>query len=269
MQELETPIFRKRIGEVTAARREAEQRAAKAEERIKELERQLGLPPTAAEAPAPEPESVPVPVEPIADAKVDTEIAANQAILEFCARNPDGVVDHDFGQGNVRTFTREDIARIQTTANTKLAELVAERGVQRAVNRQARLTAVEQEIGKAAATYPWLKDANSPQAKAAMAMGRQNPQLQNPQGVWDICAAVDARFARQASTSKPAVTNPVTKPARPTPVVARPAGAAPAADRNRGNDKALAEALQVAEQSGNRTDWAKYLALKRQSQHRN
>lgn len=271
MQEFETPAFKKRISEVTAARRQAEQRAAEIEAENRELKRKLGIQPEAPSTttqPASE-EPQPHAPEPIADQRLDGEIASNQAILEFCARNPDGVADYDFGNGNVRTFTREEIARIQTTANARLAELAAERGVQRAVNRQARVAAVENEISKAAAVYPWLKDANSAQAKAAMAMGRQNPELQNPQGVWDICAAVEARFQRQSPAPAKTPTTPAKKASTPTPVVARPAGGAPSHDRTRGQAKDVEAARQIAEQTGRQSDWARYLALKRQSAHLN
>lgn len=214
-REFEYPKFQKRVDELTARLRRAEEELAK----LKGKPEESPAEPTTPALPTVEPargDTIP---------EIDQKIKSAWTVIQLQAEHPDGYLYRD-AEGKEHDLSADDLRRMTARAICDLAELTARREALLAREQVRREAWLHGEIQRAATQYPWLRQPESPQYQEALRLVRDNPGLLNrPDVVWLLAGAVESLTRKAlAAASSGTPSRPAPKlPTRPE----RGAGAGP------------------------------------------
>lgn len=248
-REFEYPKFQKRIDELTARLRQAE-------EALSQLKSGKGEP----SEPDRRGDTATMPVEELESlSEVEQRLAAAQAVVEIQAANPEGYTFRD-EKGNEKELSPEDLRRMASRALQDMARLTARRELLLERQRMQQINRIQAQIEQDAAEYPWLKQPESAQYQQALRLVQEHPSLlRHPNVVRLVAGAVEAleRPGRRVSGTPGGTRN--ARP--PTSMTARPSGV-PASDGENGRLNALKRQF---EETGRVNDLQQLLAEKYRS----
>jgi hypothetical protein len=235
---------KKRLAKMTRQRRDAEERAERAESQIAELQNELdSLKLSGGQANW-------VPMDNVfTEEDLEAEKARAEDVIDWCNRNPSGVVVDD------REYTSEDVEAIKARASWVLRHGVRERAKWIRKNK-----AFEPELDK---VFPWWNDRSSPVRHAAEEVLKIAPVLRQVPGfrlfIGDYLLGRHTRMkrlqeleqgkAKAASALKPAPAQPAAPSSRPAQVERSAAAKTAALKRlaNTGKEADLVALLSIGE----------------------
>jgi hypothetical protein len=245
----EYPRFQQRVDSLTAKNKALEATLAEVQAKL------AATTPPAPAQPATQPP--PPAVEGFSDATlqhITQKLTDAKEMVEFAASHPDG---YERDGENPLTLSPEQIRQISARALNDVAALTAKREMRVNLLQTERSARISRDMEAASKVYPWIKNPASPEYQQAMRIVQTHPSLQSdPDAVWLVAGMVAGKAGRpNGQPAKPA--------AKPTPVTPRPATAAPAPSI--GTSRAIKEAQEKWEKSGDARDLSKLLNLRKQA----
>jgi len=197
-------------------------------------------------------------------ARLNQEIAAVDAYLEFADANPEGGELPD-GKGGKEFFDAAKIRNIRRNSEKLRQDLVAERATTAGAVKQAHAAAYQQFHGAALKLYPWIANPKSPESIDMQRMLGALPQLKTfPDHEVVLGDYIRGKQARLAA-EKTAATAPRRVVAK---VPAKVVTAAPASAPRAKEGDEVERAQKQFEKTGRGTDLAKSFAASRNARLR-
>jgi hypothetical protein len=247
--EFEYPKFQARVGSLTAKNKALEATLAEVQAKLAAL-----TPPAPPQPATPPP---PPAVEGFNDEtlqQITQKLADAKEMVEFAASHPDG---YEREGENPLSLTTEQIRQLSARALNDVAALTAKREMRVNLLQTERSARISRDMDAASKVYPWIKNPASPEYQHAMRIVQTHPSLQSdPDAVWLVAGMVAGKAGRPNG-------QPAMPAAKPTPVTPRPATAAPAPAM--GSSRAIKEAQEKWEKTGDSRDLAKLLNLRKQA----
>jgi hypothetical protein len=207
--------YQKRLAKITRARREAEEKAAALESKVRELEGK------ATEKSEDPPVVAAVPNDPLAEVwserKLDEEYTKARELKRWCDQHAEGAVVGG------REYTADEVRQIRYNVEDALELHIPRRAAFLAQHKQLRPIAEK--------VYPWWKDRTSADYQAAQDVLRNAPHLMQHADyqvlVGDFLEGRKARLAREAAAKAPAKPKPAVAATKPVPKQPSKPAAAP------------------------------------------